>query len=300
VTVTARGAGLAAIAADGIRLRGAWGEHGAPVAAAESVSGAFDLVVVATKAGDLEAALEQNAGATAPRWLVVRNGLGARDAARRLLSPPPGTEVLGGLAVFAASSPNPGEASVTAAGPLYVGGPEADAFASALQPALPAVAVADLAGAEWTKLIVNQVNALPAITGLSAQQTIADPTLRRVLTRSIREAIGVARMNGVRFAELQGLSDGLLRGVCVVPPFLAQLVPLAMARRMGSVPNPGSTLQSIRRGRRTEIDWLNGAVVAAARAVGAEAPVNSALTRLVHEVESTGRFFSVDEVSAAL
>jgi 2-dehydropantoate 2-reductase len=69
-----------------------------------------------------------------------------------------------------------------------------------------------------------------------------------------------------------------------------------MKRRMGATPNPGSTLQSIRRGQLTEIDYLNGAVVAEARIAGIEAPVNAALTALVHEVERTGRFVPRDAV----
>jgi 2-dehydropantoate 2-reductase len=62
------------------------------------------------------------------------------------------------------------------------------------------------------------------------------------------------------------------------------------------VPNPGSTLQSIRRGQPTEIDYLNGAVVAAAEAAGRHAPVNEALTRMVHEVERSGAFLPPAEV----
>jgi 2-dehydropantoate 2-reductase len=65
---------------------------------------------------------------------------------------------------------------------------------------------------------------------------------------------------------------------------------------MGDVPNPGSTLQSIRRGQLTEIDYLNGAVVAEAAAHGLGAPVNAAIVALVHEVEATGQFLSPADV----
>ena len=68
--------------------------------------------------------------------------------------------------------------------------------------------------------------------------------------------------------------------------------PRAMARRMGDVPNPGSTLQSIRRGQPSEIDHLAGAVVRAAQRNGRDAPVNAALVDLVHEVERSGAFLT--------
>ena len=59
---------------------------------------------------------------------------------------------------------------------------------------------------------------------------------------------------------------------------------------MGSRPNPGSTLQSIRRGQPTEIDYLNGAVVQRGAAVGVPTPVSTELVELVHEVEKSGEF----------
>ena len=71
-----------------------------------------------------------------------------------------------------------------------------------------------------------------------------------------------------------------------------------MSRRSGTTPSPGSTLQRIRRGQATEIDYLNGAVVRAAQAIGRQAPVNAGLVALVHEVEARGEFFTPAEVLA--
>lgn len=285
---------------DGLRLDGAWGVHHAHPVVVEALTGEFDLVVFATKAPDLVAAVETNFAARFPLALVVRNGLGARDEVVRMLGAERPVAVSGGLAVFAASLVAPGQVTVTAGAPLYLGGGDAEAIARMIGTALPVVVSDDPLGAEWTKLVVNQVNALPAITGRSVQETIADRRLRRVLTRSIRETIAVAKRGGVRFASLQGLSDPLLRAVAAVPTGLAELLPRAMARRMGSTPNPGSTLQSIRRDRPTEVDWLNGAVVRAAEELGITAPINAALTEMVHEVERGSGFFSVGEVVARL
>jgi 2-dehydropantoate 2-reductase len=69
---------------------------------------------------------------------------------------------------------------------------------------------------------------------------------------------------------------------------------------MGGVPNLGSTQQSIRRGQPTEIDHLNGVVVREAAAAGMTAPVNAALTALVHEVETSGSFLPAERVLAVL
>ena len=287
VAVTARGEHLAAIRQHGIRLRGGWGSVDARVEASELLVVAPELAIIATKAQDAAAAMRANAPVLAGiPVLVVQNGLEGIATGRREL---PDSTISGGLAMFAASYLSPGEVTITAPGPTFIGG-DGVAFVAAALTSIDVHIVDDFAGAQWSKLVVNQVNALPAITGLSAQETIADPELRRLVTLSIRETVRVGLASGVRFASISGLSHGLLRAVLTAPLPLAELLPRLMARRMGSVPNPGSTLQSIRRGQLSEIDYLNGAVVAAGSSVGVPTPVNARLVELVHEVERTGEF----------
>jgi len=120
------------------------------------------------------------------------------------------------------------------------------------------------------------------------------------MAASIRENARIGLASGVHFEKVQGISHGLVRLVAFAPLWLGQLLPLAMSRRIGAVPNPGSTLQSIRRGQATEIDYLNGAVVRAAEALGRTAPVNAAMVRLVHEVEQRGEFLGAEQVSRSL
>lgn len=300
VVVTARGENLESIRRDGLKLTGGWGEHVARVAAAATVETRPELAILATKAQDARAALE----GTSPLLdgvplLVVQNGLGGIRVARESL---PGSPLFGGLALFAASYLAPGEVTVTAPLPLAVGAaPDTDTalleeLAETLAAAIPVEVLPDIEAAQWSKLLVNHVNALPAITGLSVQECIAHPGLRRVMTASMRETVRLARRLGVRFAGMQGVPGAALELVGRVPLALGSTFPRLLARRMGEVPNPGSTLQSIRRGQLTEIDYLNGAVVEAARAAGLEAPVNTAIVELVHEVERSGAFLAPAQV----
>ena len=166
-------------------------------------------------------------------------------------------------------------------------------YASKILGAVMPVRITDnFEGAQWTKLIVNHVNGLSAITGLSVQQVIADRRLRGIMTDTMREAVRVARASGIEFASLQGLSPRLLSVLDRGPASLGQILPLLLKRRMGSRPNPGSTLQSIRRGQPTEIDYLNGAVVQRGSRLGVPTPVSEQLVELVHEVERSGVFIS--------
>lgn len=300
VEVTARGTHLDAIRAGGIRLDGAWGEYTADVLAGETLTRGPELVIVATKAQDAVAAIRANVAIMRGiPVLVVQNGLDGVTAAQAAA---PRSDVVGGLALFASSYLSPGSITVTTGGPTFIGGGRGDTdlparyILRAFEGVLPMQIVPNFLGAQWTKLIVNQVNAMPAITGLSAQETISNSGLRRIITRSMREAVRIGFASGIRFESLQGLSQRALRAVSVAPLWLDQALPSLMARRMGATPNPGSTLQSVRRGQATEIDYLNGAVVRAAEAIGRTAPTNAALVGLVHEVESTGEFISPAEV----
>lgn len=306
VEVTARGENLAAIKEHGLRLDGGWGEHVAHVEAHETLAwiGAPspDFAILATKAQDAAAALRANREVlgTVP-LLVAQNGLGGLEVARSVL---PESPLLGGLALFAASYLEPGRVTVTAALPLIVGAapgtsPEVlDHVVGVLEPAIPIEVTDDIVGAQWTKLLINHVNALPAITGLSVQEVIENPGLRKIMTASMRETVRVARRLGVRFGRVQGVSGRILGAIGSAPLAFGARFPKTLGSRMGDVPNPGSTLQSIRRGQLTEIDFLNGAVVAAAKQGGVAAPINEQIVELVHEVERTGSFLTPTQVVA--
>ena len=299
VEVAARGANLRVMAAGGIRLTGQWGDFTALVTANEKLRATPELAFVATKALDAPAAIKANAKRLAGiPVVVVQNGLESISSTAPLL---PSSTVLGALALYASSLIGPGHINVGTAGNTYIGGEDAAAaarVAEILDAVMPASVVKNFRGAQWSKLVVNQVNAMAAITGLSVQETIADPKLRRIITLSMRENVRVGFESGIHFEDVQGLTNARLRLFLRSPVALAERLPKLMAARMGPVPNPGSTLQSIRRGALTEIDYLNGAVVSAAEAIGTTAPVNAALVALVHSVEASGTFLTPDEVVA--
>ncbi len=306
VLVTARGEHGDALRAHGLRLTGGWGESVHPLAVVDLLPAGLDLIALATKAHDSAAALVAAAAGDGVPVLVVQNGLGGAESVRDAL---PRSPVALGLALFAASLVGPGHVAVTGPAGLTLGG-DAAALAVALpllRAAVPAEvdAATDVRGAQWTKLLVNQVNALPAITGLSVQQVVAHDGLRRLLTASMREAAAVGRALGVDWATIGPVGPRSVDALLAAPaapgdPAPGEAVPLALVAGMGEVPNPASTLQSIRRGRTTEIDALNGAVVAAGAGAGVPAPLNAALVSLVHDVERTGVFLTPEAVLRAV
>ncbi|WP_010205130.1 ketopantoate reductase family protein [Salinibacterium sp. PAMC 21357] len=301
VEVTARGAHLQAIRRSGLALTGEWGESTSPVRAASTLTRVNELVIVATKAHDAEQALRENIKYLRNVPVVIfQNGLDSLETAAHAS---PRSDVIGGLATFASSFLSPGKIHVTAAGPSYLGvvgdnDVPARYAAHILNEVMPTFAVPNFRGAQWTKLVINQVNALPAITGRSVQAVVTHPALRHIMTASMREAVQVGLADGIRFETVQGLSHRRLHTFARTPLWLGQLLPRIMAKRMGRIPNPGSTLQSIRRGQPSEVDALNGAVVRFAATNQSTARVNTLMVELVHAVEKSGEFFSPDDVAA--
>jgi 2-dehydropantoate 2-reductase len=302
VEVTARGAGLEAIRADGIRLSGGYGDVHARVAAVEALTVRPELVLLCTKAQDAPMALGRHAELIdGVPVVVVQNGLDGVQTAERFL---PRSTCVGVLSIIAANYTEPGVVRVTTTAASYLGrgdGPaddESRRIAAILSEAVPVIAIENFRGAQWTKLVVNMLNAVPAIVGLSVQEVLHDRRLRRVVAASMRETVRVGIARGIRFGSLQGLSNARLRLFARVPVAIGQVLPWMMGVRMGSVPNLGSTQQSVRRGQPTEVDHLNGAVVREAILAELDAPVNEALTVLVHEVERIGEFLPAGRVLA--
>ncbi|MDI6774158.1 MAG: 2-dehydropantoate 2-reductase [Verrucomicrobiota bacterium] len=120
----------------------------------------------------------------------------------------------------------------------------------------------------WSKLIINAaINPVTAIAGVANGAVLQRPDLRSLSARAAIEAERVARARGVTLLFRDAVAE--VEAVC---------------RRTRD--NLSSMLQDILRGKRTEIDAINGAIVAEARQSGIPAPVN---IRLVESVKTKER-----------
>jgi 2-dehydropantoate 2-reductase len=73
-----------------------------------------------------------------------------------------------------------------------------------------------------------------------------------------------------------------------------------MIESLGKVPVLGSTLQSIKGGTNTEVDYLNGEIVNLGKKMGIPTPANSLIVSLVHQVEATRKFLTKDDLTRGL
>jgi len=271
----------------------------------ETFSSPPGIVFVTVKTQDLESALASHRDGLAGSVLVMcQNGLQSDAIAAAAVG---ADRVVGAVVDIHATALEPGTVDLHYPGPLVLGrpaGPVDDTVrrvAAVLRGAVPVSLSHNLVGARWFKLIVNLNNALPAVLNLSMGKAFAHPGLARASVRAMREGIQVATACGV---HLEGLPD-----VPLVTMSLIKRLPLRWAAALATLKIRqvsrrgevlGSTLQSLRRGRETEIEYLNGEMVRRGAERGIPVPINTLLTRLVHEVGETGTHLTVEELTAHL
>jgi 2-dehydropantoate 2-reductase len=116
----------------------------------------------------------------------------------------------------------------------------------------------------------------------------------------MREGLRVIDRANIRLESLPEISIGLTRLINWMPSGIAGRIAAVKVRRLSTLwPLWGSTLQSIQRGRPTEIDYLNGEIVELGKRYGEVTPLNSRIVELVHQVERTREFLSVEEIRHA-
>jgi 2-dehydropantoate 2-reductase len=146
---------------------------------------------------------------------------------------------------------------------------------------------ADMTAVLWGKLVLNLGNAVNALSGLPLAEQLADRRWRLILAAQMDEALTVMRAAGVRPVAVGPLRPALLPYVLRLPDFLFRL----LARRMIAVDPKArsSTLQDLDRGRRTETDEFQGAIVRLAGEVGVTAPLSRLILERIRTAEAAGK-----------
>jgi 2-dehydropantoate 2-reductase len=270
---------------EAVRERGLWFDSGGTrrvVRLAADTSpgpvGAADLVLLCVKSSDTAEAAREIAARLRPGATVVsmQNGVDNVDRAREAA---PGLDPLAAVVYVGASMGGPGHVVHAGRGELVLGaipgGPGAPdparvaAVASVFERAgVPCPVSDDVRAALWTKLVMNATfNALSALTRGRYGPLVADAGVAETARVVIDECVAVARADGVAIA------DG------------ATLHAAALALGAAMATATSSTEQDLARGRPTEIDSLNGYVVARGDARGVPVPMNRALHAMVRLLE---------------
>jgi 2-dehydropantoate 2-reductase len=283
VSLIGRAGHTDAVNEKGLRVTGIWGEHSfagikAYKSALELASDAsFDLIMIATKSYDTLAAVKEI-------WPLVKkdtavmsmqNGVGNEETIAEWFGE---ESTMGGMAIFGARLLGPGHAEVTVfASECLVGDlggsiKRADRIAKAFSEAgIPTKASDDIIRDKWMKAFYNiALNPLSAILGVPYGELGKRESTRNIMQTLLKEAFKVANALEI---PLQYSWDEYYRFL------LEKQLPPTSAHR-------SSMLQDIERGRKTEIDYLNGAVVSLGKKLGIKTPVNETITGIIKSLES--------------
>jgi len=246
-----------------------------------------NVVLVTVKNGDTAEAGAQ-IGAAKGSALVVsfQNGVRNTDILAAQL---PGRCILSGMVPFNVVKPAPGHFHQATTGDLVVetrAGAEVPLVRCFEFSGLSIRAAADIRSVLWGKLLLNLNNSVNALSGMPLAKELARRGYRAVLAESIREALRVLQCAGLTPAGASRVPPRLLPFVLSLPDWFFRMA----ARGMLSVdPTARSSMwEDLERRRPTEIDYLNGEIVALAERCGKGAPVNRAITRLVKQAEAAG------------
>ena len=293
------------ISSEGLNVRGVCGTFSVRIPAYTSVTqvkGKKDLILHATKAPEMA----ESAKALLPvlkegGYIVsMQNGICEDE----LASVAGAGKVIGCVTGWGATMLSALELEMTSGGDFILGYPgrEPDEFLAAVAETLsgivPAQTTGNIMGHLYSKLIINScMSSLGAICGLYLGKMLGIRKIRNIFIEIIREAVEVSDRMGIRIEVFGGRLD--FRKFISGNGFVANLKRHLMIRFIGFKYRrlKSSSLQSLERGRKTEVDYFNGYIVRNAQQYGVNVPVNARIVDIIHEIELKRRGISVDNFS---
>jgi 2-dehydropantoate 2-reductase len=288
VALVGRDPHMAAIRERGLRVEGIWGEHlirglRTFTNIREVPRERFDLVLITTKSYDTGEAARQVLPWLSEDSLVIslQNGLGNVETISEMVGD---SRAVGGRLIFGIRIPEAGRVEITVyADKVMLGSPShkvdfarLEAIASAFtQAGIPAEATLEIKQFIWGKVFYNCcLNPLSALLEVTYGELSEHPETKQIMTSVIEEIFAVAGAKGVALAWRSPLEYQKI--------LLGRLVPDTYAHH-------ASMLQDVMRGKKTEIDALNGAIARLGEETGIPTPVNLMLTQLIKVKEQIRR-----------
>jgi 2-dehydropantoate 2-reductase len=261
---------------DGIWVEGITGSHHVmfhKITTQPEEVGAVDLLIIFVKAYDTREAIKGAVPLLGERTLVLtlQNGLYNLDSIADITGK---RRVIGGITAYGATQLSHGHIRHAGVGETTIGSLKGEEIKDIgnIKQVLDTAGVTtsiteDIEGTIWGKLIINAaINPLTALTQLRNGEIIEHTELLDLQSRVVEEACAVAKAKGVTIHYRNPVEK--VKNVC---------------KATGS--NRSSMLQDILNGKRTEIDYINGAIVSEGKEYAIPTPYNYILTRLIRAME---------------
>ncbi len=301
VSLIGRPESIEAINREGLKISGVRGDFKVEIPAQATLDYKPEVVILATKTQDLETALKDKLDLIKDALvLTTQNGVQADRIAAKYLSQ---ENILSSIVMFGSTYLKPGEVlhnfeGSWILGSIFSGQPavKTASLSLVLNKAFPVLLSEDILGMKYLKIFVNANNCIPAILGVSMQEAFSDIEISRVSINIWKEGFGIVFKAGLKLSSLPGFPVENITKLISIPSGEAAKVFSGIMVKLSEKPLYGSILQSIKRGRNSEIDYINGEFVNMAKEHKLNAPINNRLVEMVHQVEASGRFFTKDEL----
>ena len=262
----------------------------------------FDLILIATKYQAMYDAARKALPYLTDDGLVVglQNGI-LTDALAEIVGK---ERAVGVMIGFGATRNAANDVTMTSLGEFYIGMPggyhpaKLDALCEMFLKVLPTQISDNITRQQYSKLIINScINASAAITGQVLGKMVDDKRARTLYLAIAREGMRVAKGMGLDVPKygkalnykLLMLMDNAYYNMC------CRLIVLLVSKLKYKDVKP-STLQSLEKGEKTEIDIFNGYFVEKGKEVGVPTPVNEKLVAMIHEIEDGVRPITPDNL----
>lgn len=243
------------------------------------------LIIVAVKSADTAVAAASILAHAYPAAVILslQNGVGNAELLRATL---PGRTVLAGMVPFNVLQTPDGRLHRGTEGELMVeASPAIQRFLPCFAKArLPLIERTDFVAVLWGKLLMNLNNGVNALSDVPLKTELAQRAYRRCLALLIEEAFSIVTAAGIRPVKMAKIGPRWLPWVLRLPDWLFQRLAAATLRIDPEARS--STWEDLQAGRRTEVDYLNGAVLHLAESLGRDAPANRRMVALIRNAEA--------------
>ena len=145
----------------------------------------------------------------------------------------------------------------------------------------------DIVGLQWGKLLVNLNNALNALSGLPLRQQLAQRAWRMLFADQMAEGLAAVRAEGIRPVSPTPVPLGWTPPMLRLPDAVFAVL---LGRTMKIDPEARSSMwEDLQRGRRTEIDYLQGVITGIADRRGLQLPLSRRIVALIKRAEAEGK-----------
>lgn len=289
----------------GIEITGVKGNFVQKIKAVAKVSqltGKFDIVFVATKAYDVKENLLSLLSYLKENTSVVslQNGI-CTDLYQEVVGK---DRTVGCVVGYGATMHQKGKIEITSTGNFVIGSiaktfkGDLKEVQTCLNTTFETIISDDIYSNLYSKLIINScITSLGALTGLNLGEMMKIKKIRVIFLKIIDEAIAVANANHIQVPPYGGKLDyyKLYQRKSKFGNFINHLIIQIVGKKYRHLKS--SSLQSLQRGQKTEIDYFNGYIVSLGKQVQVSTPINEKLVQMIKEIELHQRKITLDNIN---